>query len=211
MHKLSLPVRKYPKDVGSQHGIQAFRNRMHEANNAAKVTCRVLQLPSSLEEMLGPPGRSVLLRYFRDTPGGEGEPGCLLLVLLGWTSASQSAVSTAEQVQLLHRLDLLCFCLNMGVESFLSWDSLLCWLKQKQSCAFLFQITLQAFSLSLLILFSGNTSEFPGVIPESDIIAENFRTGLVFPLAFFTEMSLQSANIDDLPLQKHALSFTVHL
>lgn len=60
---------------------------------------------------------------------------------------------TAEQVQFLYRLDLLCFCLNKGVECFLSWDSLLCRLKQKQSCAFLFQITLQAFSLSLLILF----------------------------------------------------------
>lgn len=152
MHKLSLPVRKYPKDIGSQHWIQAFRNRMHEANNTAKVTCHVLLLPSSLEEMLGPPEGSMLLWHFRDTPGGR-EPGCLLLVLLRWTSASQSAVSTAEQVQFPHRLDLLCFCLNKGVECFLSWDSLLYWLKQKQSCAFLFQITLQAFLLSLLILF----------------------------------------------------------
>lgn len=152
MHKLFLPVRKYPKDVGSQHWIQAFRNRMHKANNAAKVTCHVLLLPSSLEEMLGPAGGSMLLWHFRDTPGG-GEPGYLLLVLLGWMSTFQSAVSTAEQVQFLQRLGLLCFCLNKGVECFLSWDSLLYWLKQKQSCSFLFQITLQAFSLSLLILF----------------------------------------------------------
>lgn len=119
---------------------------MHKAGNAAKVTCHVLLLPSSLEEMLGPLGRSMLLWHFRT-------PGHLLLVLLGWMSASQSAVSTVEQVQCLHRLDLVWFCLNKGVECFLSWDSLLYWLKQKQSCAFLFQIPLQGFLFSLLILF----------------------------------------------------------
>lgn len=119
---------------------------------------------------------------------------------------------TAEQVQFLYRLDLLCFCLNKGVECFLSWDSLLCRLKQKQSCAFLFQITLQAFSLSLLILFKRNNSdfrEFSGVIPESDVNADNFRTALVFSHFFRNELT--KCNIGEQTLHKHALSFAVHL
>lgn len=52
---------------------------------------------------------------------------------------------------------------------------------------------------------------FPGVIAESDINVENFRTGLVFSLTFFSEMSQQSANTGDLTLHKHALSFIVYL
>lgn len=51
---------------------------------------------------------------------------------------------------------------------------------------------------------------FPCVIPESNINVENFRTGLVFSLAF-SEMSQQSADTGDLTLHKHALSFTGYL
>lgn len=182
MHKLSLPVRKYPKDIGSQHWIQAFRNRMHKANKAAKVTRHVLLLPSSLEEMLGPAGRSMFLWHFRNTPGG-GEPGCWggrvpPSLLCPQLSRCSSYTGWTFSV----------FCLNKGVECFLSWDSLLCWLRQKQSCAFLFQMTRQAFSFSLLILFQGNNSdfrEFSRVVLESDkLMLKILGLGCYFLISF---------------------------
>lgn len=88
-------------------------------------------------------------------------------------------------------------------------------------------------SLSLLILFSGNTGDFreyPVVFTQSDTkrcqftqkrdkyspklpykewLQLCFRTGLVFFLTFFSEMSWHSSNISDQTSHQHAPGFTV--
>jgi len=65
-HKLPLPVRKYPKDVGSQHQTQAFGNSLYKTNKErgkpcclAKVSHVLLMKPSFLEGMLASPGGSM--------------------------------------------------------------------------------------------------------------------------------------------------------
>lgn len=90
------------------------------------------------EGMLLSPGGYRLLWHFRNTLRG-GEQRSLFGL-----SATQPDVSAAEQVQILHRMGLLYFCTNKGRMCLLMWDELLYQHKRKQSCAFLFQSTLQA-------------------------------------------------------------------